>query len=69
MSDLKRIRIFEKKISQFELSRVSGIHPSRLSVLENDLATPSEKERKRISEALGMSPEELFGAPSSGKKE
>ena len=62
MSDLKRIRIFDKKISQFELSRRSGVHPSRLSLLENDLTTPTANERKRISEALGMSAEEIFGA-------
>ena len=71
MNELKKIRIFEKKISQFELSRRSGVHPSRVSLIENDLIVPTASERKKISEALGMVPEEIFGdekAPGSGKK-
>jgi transcriptional regulator with XRE-family HTH domain len=61
MTDLRKIRVSEKRISQFELSQKSGVHPSRISLLENDLAMPSESEVRRISEALGMVPEELFG--------
>jgi transcriptional regulator with XRE-family HTH domain len=61
VSNLKKIRIIDKNISQFELSRRSGVHPSRISLLENDLKMPSMSEAKRISEALGMLPEEIFG--------
>ena len=61
MSDLKKIRVLDKKISQFELSRRSGVHPSRLSLLENDLTTPTMNERKLIAEALGIPAEEIFG--------
>lgn len=61
MNDLGRIRIFDKRISQFELSRRSGIHPSRVSLIENNKTTPSVSEMNRISEALGMLPEEVFG--------
>ena len=61
MNELKKIRLFEKKISQFGLSRISGVHPSRLSLIENDLATPTTSEREHIGEALGMPPEEIFG--------
>jgi transcriptional regulator with XRE-family HTH domain len=68
MNDLRKIRIFEKKISQFELSRKSGVHPSRISLLENDLAKPSESEARRISEALEMVPEELFGPDAVMKR-
>lgn len=76
MNELKKIRILDKKISQFELSRKSGIHPSRISVLERGLAMPSMNEANRISEALGMLPEEVFGLDplmrrltASGKRE
>lgn len=61
MSELKKIRILDKKISQFELSRRSGVHPSRLSLIENDLAVPTANERKRIAEALGLDAGEIFG--------
>ncbi len=68
MSELKKIRIFEKKISQFELSRRSGVHPSRMSLIENSLTTPSTREMKRISEALDMLPEEVFGLDTVMKR-
>lgn len=61
MNDLRRIRILDKKISQFELSQRSGVHPSRVSLIENNLKTPSVNEMNRISDALGMVPEEIFG--------
>lgn len=61
MSELKKIRLLEKMISQFELSRISGVHPSRISLIENNLTTPTMNEQKRIAEALGMSPKEIFG--------
>jgi transcriptional regulator with XRE-family HTH domain len=60
MSELKKIRVFSGK-TQFELAQLSGIHPSRISVLERGLTKPSIHEMKRVSEALGVMPEELFG--------
>ncbi len=61
MSELRRIRILDKKISQFELSRRSGVHPSRISLFEGGKMTPSIREMNRISEALGVVSEEVFG--------
>ena len=61
LSNLKRIRMFDRGISQFDLAQKSGIHPSRISLLESDSVMPSMNEMKRISEALGMLPEEIFG--------
>jgi len=61
MNELRRIRIIEKKISQFGLSRKSGVHPSRISLIENDRATPTGNEMNRLSKALGVVPAELFG--------
>jgi len=60
MNDLKRVRIC-KELSQIELSRISKIHPSRISLVESGKATPSLSEMRRISEALGILPEEVFG--------
>ncbi len=61
MNELKKIRMLDKEITQFELSRRSGVHPSRLSLIENKLTKPTANEVRRISEALGMLPEEVFG--------
>ncbi len=68
MGELKKIRMFDKQISQFELSRLSGVHPSRISRLENDLVTPTVNEVKKISEALGVLPEEVFGLDAIMKR-
>ncbi len=76
MSELKKIRILDKKISQFELAKQCGVHPSRISLLENGLTRPTANEARRISEALGLLPEEIFGPDAiigkligAGKKE
>lgn len=61
MNEFKKIRTIDLGISQFELSQKSGVHPSRISLLENGLRMPTMNETKRISEALGMLPEEIFG--------
>ena len=61
MNDLRRIRILDKKISQFEFSRRCGVHPSRISLIENNLTTPTANEMNHISESLGVIPEEIFG--------
>lgn len=60
-SNLRKVRIFDKRISQWELSKKSGVHPSRISLFECGKKTPSLNEMNRISEALGMVPEEIFG--------
>jgi transcriptional regulator with XRE-family HTH domain len=60
MNDLRRIRI-DKRISQFDLSLKSRVHPSRISLIENNRTTPTGSEMNRISDALGILPEEVFG--------
>ena len=60
MNELKRIRI-DRELSQVELSRMSKVHPSRISVIESGSGVPTENEVRRISEALGVVPAELFG--------
>lgn len=61
MGELRKIRLLDKKISQFELSVRSGVHPSRISRIEAGLAKPNINEVRRLSEALGILPEEIFG--------
>ena len=51
--NLKAAR-FVLGISQQELSLESGVSQSRISTLERGLAEPSENERLRIEEALGV---------------
>ena len=45
---------FKKNISQWALSAKSGVHQSRISLIENDLVTPNKREKLFISEALGV---------------
>ena len=49
MNELKKIRI-DRELSQVELSRMTKVHPSRISVIESGSAVPTENEVRRISE-------------------
>lgn len=60
MNELKRIRI-SRELSQIELSRMSKVHPSRISVIESGSGEPTENEIRRISDAVGVVAEEIFG--------
>ena len=64
MNQLRVIRA-GKRLTQFQLGLMTGILQSRLSLIENDLISPREDERKRIAKALGMKVEEIFGADSN----
>ena len=65
MNKLKEIRFF-KRITQPLLSLKTGIQQSRISLIENELVTPNETERKKISEALNSNAEDIF--PCKGEK-
>jgi transcriptional regulator with XRE-family HTH domain len=47
---LREIR-FRKRISQWELSRISGVHQSRISLIENG-HSPKSDERERLVKQL-----------------
>ncbi len=68
MSRLRVIRA-ERKLSQILLSIQSGVHASKISLIENGLVKPREDEIKKISKVLGMEAEEIFPATerNSGK--
>jgi transcriptional regulator with XRE-family HTH domain len=45
--------------SQYVIQNKSGVFQSRLSLIENGLAQPTDKEAAGIAEALGVAPEEI----------
>jgi len=56
----KIIRQIRERLTQFALAMKSGVHPSRISLIERGLGYPTENERLKLSEALGVLPEKLF---------
>jgi transcriptional regulator with XRE-family HTH domain len=68
---MNRLRIVraEKKMTQFKLSVLTGIIQSRLSYIENSLIEPSEDEKKKIAEALGVRLEEIWDRGTNAKVE
>ena len=63
MNKLKEVRFF-KSVSQPLLALKTGIQQSRISLIENELITPREDEKKRICRALKCEVEEIF--PNEG---
>jgi transcriptional regulator with XRE-family HTH domain len=60
--DANRLRMLraERRLTQMLLSRKSGIHASRISLIENGLAEPKPKERDRLARALKVAVAEAF---------
>ncbi len=65
MNRLHEIRFF-KRVSQHKLAFMTGVHQSRISLIENGLIIPREDEKKKLSKALRVSIEEIFPADSKG---
>jgi len=59
MNRLREVRVV-KRITQFQLRLSTGIHQSKISMIENQLINPEEDEKKRLAKALGAKPEEIF---------
>jgi len=59
MNRLKEIRFF-KMINQHKLALMAEVHQSRISLIENDLIEPRPDELKKLSKALGVTPQDLF---------
>ena len=66
MNKLRETRVV-KKISQFQLRVLTGIHQSKISMIENGLIPPRNDEAEKLARALGARVEELF--PAEGIKE
>ena len=59
MNKLREIRVL-KRITQFQLRLASGIHQSKISLIENGLIESTEDEKKRIAKALGVEVEKIW---------
>ncbi len=67
MNKVRDARVL-KRISQFQLRLSTGIHQSKISLIENNLIEPREDEKRRLARALGASPEELFPVQTQGQR-
>lgn len=59
MNKLREARVL-KKITQFQLRISTGIHQSKISLIENGFIAPKDTEKKLFSNALGVNIEDLF---------
>jgi len=60
MNNLKDLRL-SMGLNQYELANMSGVHQSRVSLIENGYVTATVSEKERLAKALGCLAEELFG--------
>lgn len=56
---LRELRVIPR-ITQWDLALCSGIKQSRISLIENYLVKPTEKEQTKLAEALKHPIEEIF---------
>jgi transcriptional regulator with XRE-family HTH domain len=59
MNRLREVRVV-KRLRQFDLRDLTGIHPSKISLIENGLVEPRPDEILKISKALDICPEQIF---------
>jgi len=59
MNRLREIRVV-KRFTQFRLRIETGIHQSKISLIENGLVQPNQAEEKKLAQALGVKAEDLF---------
>ena len=64
--DLAEAR-FKRQWSQWELQKRSGVHQSRISLIENGYVAPTQKEKAAIVRALGIKAKDLEW-PNQGSK-
>ena len=68
MNRLREIRVI-KRITQFQLRLSTGIHQSKISMIENRLVAPREVEKQRLAKALHVRPEEIWDRGTDGESE
>ena len=59
MNKLREIRA-RKKITQFRLRLMTGIHQSKLSLAENGYIELSAQEKRKIAKALSVQTDEIW---------
>jgi transcriptional regulator with XRE-family HTH domain len=50
---------FKNDLTQYDLSLMSGIHQSRISLIESGYVLPTDEEKRKLAAALGVDPGEL----------
>jgi transcriptional regulator with XRE-family HTH domain len=63
-----RLQRLEHGMSQLRLSIKSGVWQSRISAFENELFSPSAKEKRRLAKALGVAEDAIFPLGEPAKK-
>jgi transcriptional regulator with XRE-family HTH domain len=59
MNKLRETKVV-KRITQFQLRIATGIHQSKISMIENGLVDPREDEKEKLAKALGVAVKEIF---------
>jgi DNA-binding XRE family transcriptional regulator len=49
-----------RRATQWDLRKKTGIHQSRISLIERGYINPSRMEKRKIAKALGCKVEEIF---------
>ena len=60
MNRLKEIRAL-RRVTQFQFSLNTGIHQSKLSLVEGGMMFPTEVEKQKIAEALCVTVDDIWG--------
>ena len=50
---------FKNRLTQWELSKFTGVHQSRISLIENNYSSAKEEEKEKIAKELRLRPDEI----------
>lgn len=67
MPSILRVTRILKRTSQYVLALASGVSQPRISLIENDLAKPSQDEMKKLAKSLGVKVEDIFPSKEIAK--
>jgi len=56
--DLREAR-FKSRVTQWALFKMTGVHSSKISLIENGFVEPKEREKEALSNALGFKANEI----------
>lgn len=59
ISKLKKTRLLKGK-SQYHLEQMTGIHQSRISLIESGYRNPTQEQKNKLAKALGINEKRLF---------
>jgi DNA-binding XRE family transcriptional regulator len=67
MNRLREVRVV-KRMTQFQLRLITGVHQSKISFIENGLVEAREDEKKRLARALGVRIQDIWKTSDSEKR-